>query len=151
MQHWYLLEGVGSARSQTSSGEFQIQPNQRNYINLLASRTRKLPKAIQEYQSFRTSTRSRSNESSFDLPIFDVQGLPETSICYSMNKTPFIVELAAFSRDWARFQNSLFHVERQRRQNGEDLNLQQYLGWRKFQSGTLDILKTFFTRNVELD
>lgn len=120
-------------------------------LTFLASRTRKLPKAIQDYQSFRTSTRSRSNESSFDLPIFDVQGLPETSICYSMNKTPFLVELAAFSRDWARFQNSLFHVERQRRQNGEDLNLQQYLGWRKFQSGTLDILKTFFTRNVELD
>lgn len=130
---------------------FKFNQIRETTLTFLASRTRKLPKAIQEYQSFRTSTRSRSNESSFDLPIFDVQGLPETSICYSMNKTPFIVELAAFSRDWARFQNSLFHVERQRRQNGEDLNLQQYLGWRKFQSGTLDILKTFFTRNVELD
>ncbi|QWU87526.1 hypothetical protein CA3LBN_001791 [Candidozyma haemuli] len=63
---------------------FKFNQIRETTLTFLASRTRKLPKAIQEYQSFRTSTRSRSNESSFDSPIFDVQGLPETSICYNL-------------------------------------------------------------------
>lgn len=115
-------------------------------LSFLKSRTKKMPKVLQEYQGFRTSTRSRSAESSFALPIFDVQGLLDSSLCYNLSKTPFVVELTAFCRNWARFQNSLYQVERERRQNGEDINLQQFLGWRNFQSGTHAILETFETR-----
>lgn len=112
-------------------------------LAFIASRTKKMPKILQEYQSFRTSTRSRSYESSFDLPMLDTQGLPDTSVCYSMNKLPFILDLAAYARHWARFQISLDNVERERRERGEDISLQTHLGWRRFQSETQAVLSTF--------
>lgn len=111
-------------------------------LEFVASRTKKRPKFLQDYYGVRTSTRSRSSESSFDLPMLDAQDLPETSVCYSMSKTSFILELAAYCRDWARFQKALYDVERERRQKGEDISIEA-MGWRHFQKGTAEILSVF--------
>lgn len=113
----------------------------------ISSRTKKLPKILQDFQGFRTSTRSRLTnsdfDSSFELPQLDTQGLLDTSICYSMTKTPFILELTAFSRNWARFQIALSNIERERRQQGAETNIRQSLGWRQFQEGAQQIILLF--------
>lgn len=113
-------------------------------LDFLESREKKLPKILQDYQIFRSVTRSRSLEQEYDQqPPPELQGLPDTSICYSMTKTPFILDLASFSRNWGRFQQKLLKSARDSGQSDETMLSEWPTGWRSFRLSVKELLDCF--------
>lgn len=106
-------------------------------LDFIASRAKKIPSFLQAVYTIRATTRSRSSSEMIDEP--ELQGLPDTSICYSLTKNAFLLELAPFARDWAHFQKSLNYLEAQTPLDSNQKSLLDVLRWRRFY-GNVDIV-----------
>lgn len=128
------------------------------------SRSKKLPKFLLEsnFAYTRRATRSFNNNSSFDdgassgngsqspmsegltTPEWkpDTVGVPDGSICKYLSVTPYVLELAPISRNWATFQASL-DIKEIETLAQHNVSVKKFIGWRQFQSDTNDIINTF--------
>lgn len=109
-------------------------------LDFIASRAKKVPLFLQAVYSIRATTRSRSSHEVMEEP--EVQGLPDTSICYSLSRNAFLSELAPFARDWAHFQKSLHYLEAQTPVNPNQKSLLDILHWRQFYGSIDRVLET---------
>ncbi|GEQ67506.1 hypothetical protein JCM33374_g1171 [Metschnikowia sp. JCM 33374] len=110
-------------------------------LDFISSRAKKLPKFIQELYGLRVQTRSRSTEG-FVEERPETQGLPDTSVCYSMNPHALILDLAPMARYWASFQKGIIALDKQSMKNPTTRGLQEFLGWRKFYDYVDEVLAT---------
>ncbi|KAM9929211.1 hypothetical protein OXX59_001324 [Metschnikowia pulcherrima] len=110
-------------------------------LEFLASRAKKLPKFIQDLYGMRVQTRSRSTEN-FVEERPETQGLPETSVCYSMSSQGIIQDLAPIARYWASFQKGIIALDNESRKDSRTQGIQNFLGWRKFYDGVEEVLAT---------
>ncbi|OBA19453.1 hypothetical protein METBIDRAFT_45672 [Metschnikowia bicuspidata var. bicuspidata NRRL YB-4993] len=110
-------------------------------LNFISSRAKKLPKFIQELYSTRVQTRSRSSD---DIPDDqpETQGLPDTSVCFSMSPQAFIKDLAPMARYWASFQQGIIELDKSNMCTSHTRGLLDFLGWRKFHDGVEEVLAT---------
>lgn len=115
--------------------------------DFVGSRSKKLPKILQDIYSTR-ETRSRSVLSSSSTPLGFSQervpectGVPEISILNSLSKTPYILELASFARYWAGYQKVLDKMEAASADEFAP-SIKRFIGWREFQQSTSSILET---------
>lgn len=131
-----LHQGQTVSASQKSFNEVRSTT-----LSFISSRTKKAPKFLQDQPFFRIATRSRSLEEEEDRIPTELQGLGSSSICYSMTKTPFTLEMAAFSRNWARYQQ---HLNEANVSSAYDPTaaFSRPLNWRNFNFSILDILQT---------
>lgn len=110
-------------------------------LDFLSSRSKAIPKFLQDLYQIRAQTRSQSlGETSNEEP--ETQGLPDTSTCYSMAKHAFLTDLAPFVRDWALFQKSVVLLDSQRSEHFKGETLQEFLNWRLFHGDTENVLGT---------
>lgn len=109
-------------------------------LDFIASRAKKVPLYLQDVYNIRATTRSRSSSEMLEEP--DVQGLPDTSVCYCIPKNAFLLELAPFARDWAHFQKSLHYLEAQAPVDSNQKSLLDILRWREFYDNVDKVLET---------
>lgn len=110
-------------------------------IEFLSSRSKPTPAFLRDIQTLRSQTRSRSSATSFE-EIVETQGLPETSVCYSMPKSSIALDLAPVSRAWAQFQKEIMKWDAQHAHEEGTRSLENFLNWRKFHRNVEEILKT---------
>lgn len=145
--HEHVQTGSASCQDITSSRKITFNQIRGTVIDFVGSRSKKLPKILQDLYSAR-ATRSHSVLSSSSTPLGISQervpectGVPEISILNSLSKTPYILDLTSFARYWAGYQNVLDKIE-QRNVDGQTASVKKYIGWREFQQDTSGILKT---------
>lgn len=123
-------------------------------VDYIGSRSKKLPKFIQELQSARRSTRSftstpQPEEDSRAASVealtanwsLEITGVPETSFLNHLNPLPLVTELLPHCRQWARFQNALDKIESTTIENGGE-SIKRFLNFRDFQQDLTKILET---------
>lgn len=113
----------------------------REIVNdFISSRKKKLPRFLQDL-GMRATTRSRSSSEQVE-EIPETQQLPETSTCYSMSPYSFALDLAPIARLWSRFQKTILAMDLKYEQEGQNVNLELFLGWRRFYYNVEKILET---------
>lgn len=141
---------IGDYIMERTKGNYPMIINERMNFNqlrtlileFLSSRAKKLPKFLLDLQMLRTSSRIRSSSEQLEIPP-ETQGLPDTSVCYSIPPTAFIVDLAPMCRYWARFQRTIILMDQQNKENGKDVCVETFLGWRRFYRNVNAVIGTF--------
>lgn len=109
--------------------------------DFISSRKKRIPRFVRELQFLRSQTRSRSSSEQVE-ELIETQPLPDTSTCYSMSPLPFFLDLAPITRQWSRFQKTISAMDVKYQQEGQNINLESFLGWRRFYSNEEEVLKT---------
>lgn len=136
-----FLEQVTNAERQTPIQEgMEFNTIKSFVLSFISSRTKKLPRFLEEVYNYRAQTRSRATARGYEEP--ELQGLPDTSTCYSMLRHAFIQDLAPFARDWAHFQRSLTHLDSRKPLDSREESLLDFIGWRAFHSDVEEVLRT---------
>ncbi|KAK6461313.1 hypothetical protein DFJ63DRAFT_337207 [Scheffersomyces coipomensis] len=120
----------------------------------IGSRSKKLPKFIQEL-SFTRRTLRRNNSPALssiddanDYRTPEPTGIPDTSFLNYITPTSLIIDLLPFCRYWVEFQNILNAKEEEQLASGHD-SIKRYLNYRDFQTNTTTIRKTL-TRSMQI-
>lgn len=113
-----------------------------NVIEFLNSRSKPVPKFLRDVQVLRSQTRSRASGFPFDEQIIETQRLPETSVCFSTPNTPFVLDIAPFSRLWAHFQKGIIEWDEKNAVEENSVPIEQFLNWRRFHGNVEKILHT---------
>lgn len=112
----------------------------------IGSRTKLLPKLLQDIysvRSIRASTRSMTDSSEcLNEWERDTTGIPDSSICNTLSPSPYILELAPYTRQWCHYQNSLNIVEDDTLKK-LGVSVKKFIGWRQFQDSSQEVLNTF--------
>ena len=114
-------------------------------IDFLGSRSKKLPKFMQDAYPSRRSTRSQTplDETSVELPHrswnSDVVGIPDNSFVHYLTSTPFVLELLPHAGYWCSYQLFLDRLEEKSVREG--LGFYKPVVYRDFQNRSTDIFR----------
>jgi telomere length regulation protein len=111
-------------------------------IEFLSSRSKKLPKFMQDVHPSRRSTRSQTPQDDFSVELFrawtsEVVGTPDNSFMHYLTPTPFVLELLPHAGYWYSYQLFLDRLEE--KSSKEGLEFHKPVVYRDFQKRSTEI------------